>query len=75
MGRFLDFDRKLAPRCTEYIEVPALTVPCADILRLLETTDALPALREALATTTKGRARRRLSRTIDALERYAQEDL
>lgn len=70
-----DFDKQLAPRCMEYLAAPALAVPCADILRLLETTEALPALREAAATTTRRRALRRLRRTIDALELYAMEGM
>ena len=68
-----DLDHRLAPRCAAGLTTPELTVPCADILRRLETTDALPALRAALATEARGRARRRLQRAIGTLEGYRGE--
>lgn len=68
-----DLDARLAPRCVEGLGNPELTVPCADILRWLETTTALPALERALAAEPRPRARRRLDRTIQALRAFAAE--
>jgi hypothetical protein len=68
-----DLDARLAPRCTEGLAIPELTIPCADILRRLETTQALPALEQARATETRPRARRRLDRTITTLQGFARE--
>ena len=61
------FDRVLAPMCVEKLSVEPLTASCADILGLLETEDALPALREVQESTT-GRAQRRAVRAIERIE-------
>jgi len=69
-----DLDRRLVPRCVEVLQEPALMVPCADILRLLETTTAIPALQQAIATRTSRRAHRHLRRALQILNEYKRED-
>ena len=61
------FDQQLAPACTTALSVSALAGLCADVLRTLETTAALPALRSAHPALRGGRARR-VERAINALE-------
>jgi len=68
-----DADHGVAPRCIEDIDQPELTRPCADILAMLETTAALPALRSQLSIGTRAAARHHLERAITVLESYAAE--
>ncbi len=67
-----DFDRYLAPRCIEAVEHTErfgnILVPCADILGLLGTREALPALRAAREAETRRRPRRHLDRAVQAIE-------
>jgi hypothetical protein len=61
------FDDKLAPICIENLPDTKLTRPCADILGLLETESALPALNAVLPDTRRG-TRRHVERAIHAIE-------
>ncbi len=61
------FDNTLAPLCIELLPDPKLTRPCADILGLLETDAALPALRARQPETTRG-TQRSIERAIQTIE-------
>ena len=61
------FDNTLAPLCIELLTEPKLTRPCADILSLLETDAALPALKARLPETARG-TQRSIERAIQTLE-------
>jgi hypothetical protein len=63
-----EMDRLVAPTCIGLLQAGAVARPCADVLGVLETADALPALRDALSTA--GRLeRRRFARAIARIER------
>jgi len=62
-----DFDRHLAPVCIARLEMRDLTRPCADILRLLETEAALPAIDEAIMVERRTSARKRLEKAARAI--------
>jgi len=64
-----DFDRLVAPVCTRHLAVPEITAPCADILRYLESADALTALKAQLARETRKRIKKRLEQAIAHLEK------
>jgi len=61
------FDEQLAPACVEHLSAPKLRAQCADILSLLETKDALPALYRALPDANR-RSQRRIMHAIEAIE-------
>lgn len=69
-----DLDVRLTPRCAQLLREPQLTRPCASILTRLESTNALPALQEALSLEGRPQARRSLQRAIQTLQAYAQEE-
>lgn len=60
-------DTQAAPACTTALAVRHVAGLCADVLRTLETTDALPALR-ALEPDTRGVTRRKVQRAVAFLE-------
>ena len=66
-----DFDTLIAPRCIRQLAVANTLRPCADILGMLETKDALPALRNAQNNVQQRRDRRVLKSAIERIE-YAQ---
>jgi hypothetical protein len=61
------FDDKLAPVCTEQLGVANLTALCAEILGLLETEAALPALETVLAEEHRAGVRKRVARAIERI--------
>jgi HEAT repeat protein len=61
------FDDALAPTCTELLGSPRLTRSCADILGMLETGAALPALEAALPDARRA-TRRHIERAIRAIK-------
>lgn len=61
------FDHQLAPACIAALSERTLAGLCADVLRTLETTAAIPALKATSSSLRGGRARR-VDRAIQALE-------
>lgn len=62
-----ELDGNAAPACTSALSDRQLSGLCADVLRALETTDALPALRAAQPTASGANARK-ITRAITFLE-------
>lgn len=66
------FDEKVAPTCAEIVDKDVdIALQCADILGMLETQAALPALRAAAARNTNPRLLRHLHRAVDRIEAAA----
>lgn len=63
-----ELDAEAAPTCAALLTEGAVARPCADILGILETAAALPALRAALPTASRHN-RRHLERAIARIER------
>ena len=63
-----DFDRSVAPLCVEGLALRNITRPCADILRLLETADAIGPLRAAADAEDRAGVARRLRAAALAIE-------
>ena len=63
-----DFDQRLAPLCVTQLAVRNVTRPCADILRLLESADAVGPLRAAADAEDRAGVARRLRRAALAIE-------
>ncbi|MEL6345682.1 MAG: hypothetical protein AAFV53_21415 [Myxococcota bacterium] len=66
-----DLDETLAPVCISKLPQEHLMGVCAEILGMLETTEALPALELALEATENRGARRKVQRSVDHLQRLA----
>lgn len=69
-----DLDARLAPRCVSMLSEPEMTRPCAQILMRLESTQSLPALKQARAAATRRGTQRSLDRAIRTLESYRREE-
>ncbi len=63
-----DYDNVVAPACIEGLSVANTRRPCADILRMLETRDALPALAAARDAEPRKGVRRRLDRALISIQ-------
>ena len=63
-----DFDQQVAPTCIRHLAVTEITGACAEILRVLETRAALPALQAQLQVETRRRVKKRLKKAIERLE-------
>ena len=63
-----DFDHLVAPSCTHHLDLPEITAPCADILRLLQTQSAMESLEKQLSVETRSHAQRRLQRAITQIK-------
>ena len=63
-----ELDHLVAPTCSGLLTAGAVARPCADILGILETVTALPALQAALPSAGR-RNRRHLERAIKRIER------
>ncbi len=62
------FDVLVAPRCTRQLTVPNVMRPCAQILGMLETKDALPALEDAYQTAQQRRDKRAIQVAIERIQ-------
>ncbi len=62
-----DFDLLVAPRCIRQLGVADLTRPCVEMLRILETTEAIDPLESHLADEPRPLLQRRIRITIDEL--------
>lgn len=69
-----DMDRKVAPQCIMGLEDADLKVPCARILGLLETREALRPLQAALTTTEDKAAQRAMAKAVERIEAAIAED-
>ena len=63
-----EFDVIVAPRCIRQLELKDVRIPCAHILGMLETVDALPALTTAAQTTVNDREKRIIALAIHRIE-------
>jgi hypothetical protein len=63
-----ELDRLAAPTCTALLTAGGVARPCADLLGILETAAALPALHAALPTASRSN-RRHIERAIKRIER------
>lgn len=67
----VELSDRLPRACTTALRYKNSVAPCADMLAMLEATDALPALREALEGETRRGPRKSLEAAIEALEAKA----
>ena len=63
-----DFDLIVAPRCIRQLNVQNVRVPCADILGMLETKEALTALQVATKKSLRHRERKALEGAIRKIQ-------
>jgi len=63
-----DFDTLVAPRCIRQLKVDSIRQPCAEILGMLETTAALPALKAAQVNAHNKREQRIIASAIKRIE-------
>jgi hypothetical protein len=68
MQALTDFDRLVAPVCSQHLAVPEITSPCAEILRYLQTRTALPMLKAQRKIETRSRVIKELDEAIAGLE-------
>ena len=62
------FDVVVAPRCIRQLTMKGIRVPCAQILGMLETNDALPALKTAAKRTLSAREQRAVEVAIGRIK-------
>lgn len=66
-----EYDARLAPRCISALERIDTLAPCADILGMLETQDALDALERSLQIATRRGTNRRVDRAVARIQAAA----
>ncbi len=66
-----DFDHLVAPRCTDHLSTVEISGPCADILRLLETKAAIPALESHLQEESRPGVRRRIEKALHTIRQVS----